>query len=90
MVPCSRLTVYKCPRVFVLPQLPLNATGKVTQQQLKDASSAAIALVGHQVQQPCTHSAERAGHRLMSVIAAEALAPGRAMRLQAVSSSRIS
>ncbi len=40
----DRLAVYKCPRtVQFCHELPLNATGKVLKQQLKDASSAAIA-----------------------------------------------
>ncbi|MBN3512064.1 long-chain fatty acid--CoA ligase [Mycolicibacterium septicum] len=40
----ARLAVYKCPRVVQFcRELPLNATGKVLKQQLKDASSAAIA-----------------------------------------------
>ncbi len=40
----DHLAVYKCPRtVQFCDELPLNATGKVLKQQLKDASSAAIA-----------------------------------------------
>jgi long-chain acyl-CoA synthetase len=40
----DRLAVYKCPRaVEFCHDLPLNATGKVLKQQLKDTSNAAIA-----------------------------------------------
>ncbi|MFV8243375.1 MULTISPECIES: long-chain-fatty-acid--CoA ligase [Mycolicibacterium] len=40
----DRLAVYKCPRkVQFCHELPLNATGKVLKQQLKDASNAAMA-----------------------------------------------
>ena len=40
----DRLAVYKCPRkVQFCHELPLNATGKVLKQQLKNASNAAMA-----------------------------------------------